>query len=64
MAAKKNSITDAMVVRGCPDKAKRIYLDVIDTYVGSGYEAARQHAMVGIEDARDAEHRKDPLARL
>lgn len=54
-AAGYNAIAQEALDKGCADTAKKIFLSVIDTFQGSEYEAARQRASIGIDDARAAE---------
>lgn len=51
----QNEYADAVLNKNCPTEAKKIYMEVIDTYTGSAYESARQHAMIGIQDIRDSQ---------
>ncbi|MBS0984473.1 hypothetical protein [Gluconobacter cerinus] len=51
----QNEYADAVYKKNCPEEAKKLYLNVIDTYTGSAYESAREHAMIGIQDIRDSQ---------
>lgn len=54
-AAGYNIIAQEALEKGCIDTAKKIFLNVIDTFQGSEFEAARQRASIGIDDTRAAE---------
>jgi hypothetical protein len=42
----------AAAKRGCPAAAKEIYTSVIETFIGSAYDAYRQRAEIGLDDLR------------
>jgi hypothetical protein len=49
-AAWRLDAADAAADHGCPNLAKRIYMNVIKTYIGSAYAAQRKRAEIGLED--------------
>ena len=53
-----NKAAQAAADKGCPDAARRWWLTVIETYVGTGYAAMRQRAQIGIDDLRAASQRR------
>lgn len=54
---KQFQIADAFLARSCLDEADSLYRDVITTFLGGNYAAARQRAEIGIEDVRAARTR-------
>lgn len=58
-AADYNNVASAFLRVECPDRARDVYLLVIDKFVGEAYAAARQRARIGIDDIREAKsHQK------
>ncbi len=54
IASTHNELGSYAFRRGCLEDARRIFLYVIEIYVGSGYAAIRQRAQIGIDDVRAA----------
>lgn len=55
VATFQNKYAEYVFNHNCPVQAKKLYIDVIDTYYGPNYEAEREHAMIGIQDIRDSQ---------
>jgi hypothetical protein len=45
-------MAEAAAAKHCNKTARQTYLEVIDTFTGSGYTAERQRAQIGIDDLR------------
>ncbi|GBR14156.1 hypothetical protein [Gluconobacter frateurii] len=48
----QNKYAQYVLDHKCPVQAKKLFIEVIETYTGSAYEAARQRAMIGIQDSQ------------
>lgn len=46
------TLADALLEASCLDAADKIYRGTISTFTGSRFEAARQRALIGIDDVR------------
>ena len=55
VASEFNELAAVEEKLGCRELAKQTYLKVIETYIGSGYEAMRQRAQIGIDDLRSTQ---------
>lgn len=55
LAMFQNKYAQYVLDHNCPVQAKKLFIEVIDTYIGSAYESARQRAMIGIQDIRDSQ---------
>ena len=52
VATEYNGLAIVAQRNGCEDIARSLYLKVIETYVGAGYEAMRQRAQIGMDNLR------------
>jgi hypothetical protein len=59
-AADYNRVAQTAANKGCDATARRIYLKVVDRYVGPDYAAMRQRAQIGLDDLRAALSRDTP----
>lgn len=46
------TLADALLEASCLDAADKIYRGTVSTFTGSRFEAARQRALIGIDDVR------------
>jgi hypothetical protein len=50
-----NDLAYAAQKKGCLTMARDLYLEVIERFIGSSFEAMRQRAQIGLDDIREAQ---------